>query len=643
MALGGLAADVHLLATAAHHARDAIVITDAQLDRPGPHIVYVNPAFKRMTGYTLEDVRGRTPRLLQGPKTDRAVLDRLRHTLERGEVFEGEGINYRKDGSEFQVDWQVVPLRDVAGTITHFIAYQRDVSERKRAELVLAQSEERYRMLVEQSPDAMFVEVDGRVVFANRATAALFGAGSPEAIQGRTLLELVPEDERVEAQQRMAERSKAGGPLFVQSFRRLDGDVVKAEGLCLPITYAGRPATQMIMRDLTESLRLEEQLRQAQRLESLGMLAAGIAHDLNNVLAPILMGAPMLRETAASAMDRKLLTDIESSAVRGAGLVRQILGFARGIGGEVQTLPLKHLCDDILSILGRTLPKNIQLEVKVARDLWSVEANPTQMHQVLLNLCVNARDAMPEGGRLRLRAENCVLDEFAARTCEGGQAGRWVVLQVEDSGTGIPAEVLAHMWEPFFTTKPASKGTGLGLPTVRGIVETHGGFIEVHTAVGRGTTFRVYLPPTDGATPVPTPDPAVPHGQGERVLIAEDEPSIRQLVHAILTRCGYETVVAADGAEALERLRENDDVKLVVTDMDMPNMGGARLAQRVRQSRPEVRILTMSGSESDADAAAQAGLVADAFLPKPFAAERLLSLTHELLHPSAAQSRTGSG
>lgn len=633
---GGLAPDANMLAIAAHHARDAIVITDAQLDRPGPHIIYVNPAFTRMTGYTLDDVRGRTPRLLQGPKTNRAVLDRLRRTLERGEVFEGEGVNYRKDGSEFQIDWQVVPLRNEAGVVTHFIAYQRDVSERKRAELVLAQSEERYRMLVEQSPNAVFVHVDGLVVFANQVTAALFGASRRKEIQGRSLLELVPDEDRVETQRRMTGRSATATPLFVQNFRRLDGRMVKAEGLCIPITWAGKPAKQMILRDLTENLRLEEQFRQAQRLESLGMLAAGIAHDLNNVLAPILMGAPMLRETAASAADQKLLTDIESSAVRGAGLVRQILGFARGIGGEMQTLPLKHLCDDIWSILGRTFPKNIQREMKVARDLWPVEANPTQMHQVLLNLCVNARDAMPEGGKLRLRAENAVLDDFAAQTIEGGRAGRWVVLQVEDSGTGIPPEVLTHMWEPFFTTKPVSKGTGLGLPTVRGIVETHGGFITVHTAVGRGTTFRVYLPPSESACPVAMPEARVPHGRGERVLVAEDEPSIRQLVCTILTRYGYQAVVAADGLEALDQLRENEDVKLVVTDMDMPNMGGARLVERVRQSRPGVRILTMSGIESDAGAVAKAGRLADAFLPKPFAAERLLALADELLHPTSA-------
>jgi PAS domain S-box-containing protein len=632
-----IAADVHMLATAAHHARDSILITDAQLDRPGPHIIYVNPAFTRMTGYSLDDVYGQTPRLLQGPKTDRAVLDRLRQTLARGEVFEGEGVNYRKDGTEFHIDWQAVPLRNAAGIVTHFIAYQRDVSERKRAELVLAQSEERYRMLVEQSPDAMFVHVDGQVVFANRATAALFGAEGIEALLGRSLLELVPEGERVEMQQRMAERSAEATPLFVQDFLRLDGQTVKTEGLCMPITYAGRPAKQMILRDLTENLRLEEQFRQAQRLESLGMLAAGIAHDLNNVLAPILMAAPMLRETATSALDRKLLTDIESSAVRGAGLVRQILGFARGIGGEMQTLPLRHLCEDIVSILSRTFPKSIRLELQVARDLWPVEANPTQLHQVLLNLCVNARDAMPDGGRLRLRAENDVLDELAARTIEGGRAGPWVVLQVEDSGTGIPAAVLAQMWDPFFTTKPAGKGTGLGLSTVRGIVETHGGFIGVQTAAGRGTVFRVYLPPTDGAAPAPTEESTVPHGQGEQVLIVEDEPSIRQLVHTILTRWGYRVVVAADGAEALERLCENGEVKLVVTDLDMPNLDGAQLARRVRQSRPEVRILATSGIEPDPNAAPQSELVGDAFLPKPFAAERLLTLAHELLHPAEAR------
>jgi signal transduction histidine kinase len=434
----------------------------------------------------------------------------------------------------------------------------------------------------------------------------------------------------------MTRYATAVTPLFVQTLLRLDGGLVKVEGLGIPITYAGRPARQMILRDLSERVRLEEQFRQAQRLESLGMLAAGIAHDLNNVLAPILMGAPLLRETTANAADRTLLTDIENSAVRGAGLVRQILGFAHGIGGEPQTIQLKHLCEDIVGILRRTFPKSIRIELKVARELWSVEANPTQMHQVLLNLCVNARDAMPEGGKLRLLAENCILDEFAAQAFDGARAGRWVVLQVEDTGTGIPPGVLARIWEPFFTTKPAIKGTGLGLSTVRGIVETHGGFVQVQTASGRGTTFRVYLPPTDGAVSESVPEAKAPHGQGECVLIAEDDPSIRQLVHTILSRSGYQTVIAADGAEALERWREFPGVRLVVTDVDMPNMSGAKLARTVRQLRPEVRILTMSGIESDYGTTARLNEVADAFLLKPFTAERLLSLAHDLLHPAPA-------
>jgi PAS domain S-box-containing protein len=631
-----------LLVATARQSRDAILITDAELDPPGPRIIFTNASFTKITGYTAEELLGKTPRILQGPKTSRALLARLRATLERGEVFEGEGINYRKDGSEFYIDWQIVPLCGPDGAITHYAAFQRDVTERKRAEQVLAESEERYRMLVESSPDAMLVHVEGKIVFANAATAKLLGAERPEAIVGLGIEDILPPEHRVEVQRRIMEYAAKVTPLFEQTFLRLDGTHVQVEGVGIPITYGGKPAAQVILHDLTERLKLEEQFRQAQRLESLGMLAAGIAHDLNNVLAPILMGAPLLRETSSNAWDRDLLTDIEKSALRGTSLVRQILGFAQGMGGEPQTIQATYLMADIVDVLRRTFPKNIGIEQRVPKDIWPIKANPTQIHQVLLNLAVNARDAMPQGGQLRLRAENCELDEATVGAFQGARPGRWMVLQVEDTGTGIPADVLARMWEPFFTTKPADKGTGLGLSTVRGIVETHGGFITVQTAPGHGTTFRAYFPPAEGAPSVEPSVPLAPRGDGELILVADDVASIRNLADTILSRHGYRVLSAVDGTDALTQFMRIEKISLVITDLDMPNLAGSTLVEIVRRLNPAVKVIAMSGIAAAPAEVLRLEARPDAFLLKPFTAQEILSLAHEVLNPLPANDRVTS-
>lgn len=627
-----------LLAASAELAREAIIITEAELELPGPRIVYVNPAFCRMWGYSADEVLGRTPRILQGPKSDRLLLDRLKRELAAGRVFRGEGINYRKDGSEVIVNWEIVPLFGGEGRATHFIAFQRDVTLRRMQEQSLAESESRYRTLVELSPDAIFVFSDGAIVFANPATARLVGARGPEEVVGLGLSDLVPDEHRAAFKARLDEAmSGTRSPTFEeQSLIRFDGTMVHVESVGIPITYAGKPAVQVLFHDLTERIRLEEQVRQAQRLESIGMLAAGIAHDLNNVLAPILLAAPMLRDSAIAPGDQGLLTDIEKSAVRGAGLVRQILGFAHGIGGEAQVVQLKHLLHDIVSILSRTVSKSIEIELRTPQELWPVKVNPTQVHQVILNLCVNARDAMPEGGTLRLGAENCTLDEAAAGELgSGARAGSWVVLQVQDTGTGIPPEVLARMWEPFFTTKPADKGTGLGLSTVRGIVESHAGFITVHTLLGKGTTFRAYFPPSEGAVRAEAAEAQAPRGNGELFLVVDDDPLIRLTTSAILTRNGYRVLVASDGAEALALVKaRGGEISLVITDMDMPNLSGAGMAAMAREVNPDLPILAVSGVQPGKSAKGPRSF-ANAFLLKPFTADSMLTVVHNLLYSTS--------
>jgi two-component system, cell cycle sensor histidine kinase and response regulator CckA len=399
----------------------------------------------------------------------------------------------------------------------------------------------------------------------------------------------------------------------------------------------GRPKARLsIGTDITEKKRLEEQFLRVQRLESIGMLASGIAHDLNNVLAPIFLAAPMLREHATDPMDLRMISSLEKSAERGAGLVRQILAFAHGVQGVHQVLQVKHLIRDTVSVIKETFPKNIRLHDSVPGDLCPIMGNPTQIHQVLLNLCVNARDAMPEGGTLTLQAENCVLDEAGMLAIEGGQPGGWVVLHVEDSGTGIPPEVLLHIWEPFFTTKEAGKGTGLGLPTVRGIVESHRGFINLKTEVGRGTVFRVYLPAAEGPgqdSDSKSSHPFTIRGKGELILIVDDEQQIRDAAAATLSRYGYRVLVAKDGAEALALFStRSNDIQLVITDINMPDLDGATFANVVRHLNSKVHILAMSGLASGS-LNPQMQKIANAFISKPFKAKELLRAVDQLLSP----------
>jgi nitrogen-specific signal transduction histidine kinase len=380
----------------------------------------------------------------------------------------------------------------------------------------------------------------------------------------------------------------------------------------------------------------DERYLRAQRLESIGMLASGIAHDLNNVLSPIILAAPVLREHATNPDDLRIITSLEKSAERGADLVRQILSFAHGAASVPQVVQVKHLLRETLALTRETFPKNINVEYGFPDILWPVMADPTQIHQVLLNLCVNARDAMADGGTLSLSAENCHLDEVTAKKVDGGRPGAWVVIRVEDTGIGIPPEAISRIWEPFFTTKGAGKGTGLGLSTVRSIVEHHNGFISMKTERGRGTAFRVYLPAAETASSVRGSEAAPPKresGKGELVLVVDDEPHIREMTAVMLTRNGYRVLTAGDGTEAVATFATHcKEIDLLITDLVMPNMDGAALASIVQHLNPRTRIMAMSGLSSNGSSV-RAERFGPAFLYKPFKVQALLEMVHATLHP----------
>ncbi len=420
--------------------------------------------------------------------------------------------------------------------------------------------------------------------------------------------------------------------------RRKDGTIIQVEAISSPLVFGGRKARLVLAARHHGEKMLEEKFLHAQRLESIGMLAAGIAHDLNNVLAPIMLAAPMLRANASNPRDLRILDTLEQNASRGAGLVKQILGFAHSTTGEFRPTQVSHLVQDIINIIEETFPRSIQLQQEISSDLWLVQGNPVRIHQVLLNLCVNARDAMSQGGTLYITATNRRFDAEQARALPGARSGAWLVIEVSDTGTGIAPNVLAHIWDPFFTTKGAEKGTGLGLSTVRGIVASHRGFITVDTQQGRGTTFRVFLPATDekSADSRVAPVVAAPIGQSELILVVDDNDAIRETVTAVLAKHNYRVLNASDGVEAVSLLTTHQtDIALVITDVDIPYLGGAALTRIATQLCPDLPLLLISGlsnDEKDGSPLEAAKKLAHACLLKPFAPEVLLETVHQLLH-----------
>jgi two-component system, cell cycle sensor histidine kinase and response regulator CckA len=382
---------------------------------------------------------------------------------------------------------------------------------------------------------------------------------------------------------------------------------------------------------------MQEQLMRAQRLEQLGMLAAGIAHDFNNSLAPILLATPLLRQQVGSPGGLRMLEIIDTCATRGATLVRQMLSFARGTVGRKVSMQVGDVLREVINIAKTTFPRSITVESSLPSNLWPVLGDPTQINQVFMNLAINARDAMAQGGELTISAANLTLDGATPVEIKGGRPGNFIMVEVRDTGAGIAAELLERIWEPFFTTKSENKGTGLGLSTVRGIVRQYEGFVDVKTipgeTAGHGTAFRIYLPSAvvqntiDGGTSA-LRAPAK-RGNGELILVVDDEESVREVSACILIRQGYRVVTAIDGLNAISVFEQRaKDVRLLLTDNDMPLMGGTAMIAALRRTNPDLPVIVMSGGERCEEA--HRG-IATAYMPKPFSPETLMSIVGRIL------------
>jgi signal transduction histidine kinase len=415
----------------------------------------------------------------------------------------------------------------------------------------------------------------------------------------------------------MAERVGARTVELVHTNQALRGEIVERER-----------AEKLARQREEEKHKLEEQVLRSQRMESLGALAGGVAHDLNNALVPVIMGSEMLRERGDDPAARRVVLDlIASSGQRCTALVKQILTFAKGSAGQAVSVPVRHLVDEMAGIARDTFPKNIRVRASAPKDLWSVNGNATELHQVVLNLCVNARDAMTKGGELALSAENLVPNGEIKLSHPDALEVPYVVITVSDTGTGIPPELRERVFEPFFTTKPADQGTGLGLSTVASIVKRHQGFVELESEAGKGTRFKVYLPAAP-IVPVQAPEanrPPLPFGHGELVLFVDDEHSVLELGKSTLENYGYRLLTAANGLEAITCFElHKTEIKLLVMDTDMPFLDGVSALRSIREVAPDLPLIMASATDPDTALMSQRERSGVLFLKKPYGVEDLV-------------------
>ena len=612
-----------------------------------------NPGAERLYGYTAAEITGRKVEALIPPE-DRAREVEIMAAVTRGErVDPYQTRRLRKDGTAVEVWLTMSPIADRAGTIVGVATITRDVTERQRADA-------RFAGLLEAAPDAMVcVDREGRIALVNAQTERLFGYGRDELV-GQPVEILVPDQVRDLHPAHRAgyvadPRPRPMGADMQLAGRRRDGSTFPAEVSLaamgadegLLVTAVVRDATERLeiaaererLRTQTERDKLERKLHQSQRLESLGQLAGGVAHDFNNLLGVISNYATFAAEEVARQLPGERgqavcgdIGQVQQAAERAAGLTHQLLAFARQEMIQPRVLNVNDVVQSVEQLLIRTLGEHIELITDLAEDLYSVLADPGQIEQVLVNLAVNARDAMPRGGKLTIQTANTNLDETAAQAQLS--PGWHVAVKVSDTGTGIPKDVIDRVFEPFFTTKPKGEGTGLGLATVYGIISQADGHVRIYSEPGLGTVLTALLPVTEQALAPAARQPARPQGgHGETVLVVEDEPAMRELTRRILDRNGYRVVAAASGHEALNILASQlEHIDVLLTDVIMPRMQGRELAAKVRIHQPAARVVFMSGYTQGL-LGAQGVLEPGVHLvEKPFSEATLLTRLHEILN-----------
>ena len=607
----------------------AIFQTDAQ----GQH-TYNNPLWYEISGLGEKES--------SGYGWDRAI-----HPEDRDQVFEDWQRTVSEQGSwvhehrlltpQGQVRWVRVlasPIYSSQGQFLGHVGTIEDITERKQA----AQRIYEQAALLDISTDAICVcDLENKILFWNKGAERLYKWEAVEVL-GQNAAELLYRSGDLlqfkEIQTTLAKDGKWQGELTQVQKNGLD--IIVESRWSLVRDEAGFPKSILtVSTDITEKKKLEAQFLRAQRLENLGTLASGIAHDFNNILTPILAAAQLLPLKFPNLDERtqQLLKILESSAKRGADLVKQILSFTRGMEGSRTNVQVRHLLSDVVIFARRTFPKSIETQTNIVPDLWMVFADATQLHQVLMNLIVNARDAMPDGGSLNISALNLWLDQNYARIHVDAQVGHYILITVADSGTGIKPEIMERIFDPFFTTKELGKGTGLGLSTAMGIIKSHGGFVTVYSEVSKGSTFKVYLPSSQVNETQAAADTELPNGNGELILVVDDEVTICEITKTTLESHNYRVLTASDGVGAIALYAQHkNDISVVLIDLMMPGMDGATTILKLQRMNLHVQIIAMSGLMLNGATAQNNRLKIQGALSKPFTAQVLLSTLHSVLH-----------
>ncbi|WP_118166846.1 ATP-binding protein [Nostoc sphaeroides] len=535
---------------------------------------------------------------------------------------------------------QVEALQTLSRLVVRQLEIRREFAELASIKQEYKQAQE---ALLDIVTDAIVVQdLSNKILLWNKNAEELYGWKSEEAIgkQSDELFSTEPLPQKREIYQtvlkdgswqgELEKTSKSGKKLIVESRWKLIND-----------EHSQAKSILVVDTDITQKKQLEKQLLRAQRMESIGTLASGIAHDLNNVLSPILMSVHLLKSKIGDQQINQMLSIIENNAKRGADLVKQVLSFTRGIEGNVEgqaatrqctVLQVKHLLLEMQQIISQTFPKSIAVYTEIQEELLPICADSTQLHQVLINLCLNARDAMPTGGNLTISAENIWIDETYASMHIDAKVGAYIVLTVTDTGLGINSEILDRIFEPFFTTKELGKGTGLGLSTVIRIIKEHDGFITVSSFVGKGTKFKVYLPAVNQVPIELLEDTAIPTGSGECILVVDDETAIQEITKTSLENYNYTAMTAGDGIEALAIYAQHKDkISAAIIDMMMSKMDGATTIRTLQDINPLLPIIVVSGLVTSEQVPIDKTDEHTAFLPKPYTTQELLKTLHAVI------------
>jgi PAS domain S-box-containing protein len=614
-------------------AMDAIITVDAD-----ERVILFNAAAETM-------FRCRAAEAI-GQRLERFIPQRFRD-LYRNQMrrFEEAGIasqtmgapssfwGLRSDGEEFPLEASISQV-DVDGRKLVTVML-RDITRRRQYEDKLREQ----AALLDEATDAILVrDLEDRILFWSKGAERAYGWTSGEAV-GKHILELYQKEtdkEFYQAKQSLIQNGHWSGEVLhvTRDGRKV---AVHATWTLLRDRAGNSRSVLVINTDITKEKELEAQFLRSQRMESIGTMASGIAHDINNVLSPILLAIRLLEKKFPGPDSREILEVLKANAERGGDMVRQILDFARGVKGERMALRPEHLIVDVVKVLNETLSKSIEIDTSFPEGSWAVSADPTQIQQVLMNLVINAADAIPTAGTISVEACNVTIDENFARMNIDARVGRYVRISVRDTGTGIPANVIDRIFDPFFTTKEPGKGTGLGLSTALTIVKSHGGFINVYSEEGMGTEFSVYLPAVESTTSeaAEASAPELPLGHGELILVVDDESGVREITRTTLEAYGYKVLTASDGTEAVALFAQNkNDVSLVLTDVVMPYMAGPAAIRAFQKLNPQVAIIVSSGLKTGRNALESDVGGVKAFLPKPYTADTLLNTLAEVLSQS---------